>query len=286
MGIVKRLGTAAAALALLAAVPAAAQDPAGLSDDRVVAVVNGSEIRMSDVLEGIQELPPQYRQMPPQVLFDGVLQQVINRHLMSEQGYEAGLQSSEEVVRRLAAVERRLVQEAWIMAELESRLTDERLREDYEEAVAALGEEDEVRARHILLESEEEAREAIARLDAGEDFVELAQELSTGPSAGEGGDLGYFTEDVMVEPFARAAFALEVGAHSADPVETQFGWHVILVEDRRRLEPPSFEEVRAELMQNVQQEIIREIIAELRESSQITQYDLEGNEIPAEPAQP
>ena len=129
---------------------------------------------------------------------------------------------------------------------------------------------DEVKARHILVEEEEQAREIIAELDGGADFAELAEEHSTDPSAeGRGGDLGFFTRDRMVAPFAEAAFAMEPGTHSAEPVETQFGWHVILVEERREGTAPEREAVEGQLQEIIAAEVIEDTRTELRETAEI-----------------
>ena len=139
----------------------------------------------------------------------------------------------------------------------------------------------EVHARHILLETEEKAREVLAEVQGGKEFAAAAQEYSTGPSGPNGGDLGFFTADQMVKPFADAAFAMKPGEVSAEPVKTDFGWHVIKVEDRREQAQPGLEEMKEQLSQEATQEIAAEMMAGLREGAEIVTFDIDGNPIPA-----
>ncbi len=124
-------------------------------------------------------------------------------------------------------------------------------------------------ARHILVASEEDARAVITELDGGADFVELAKERSTGPSGPRGGDLGYFTSDQMVPEFSAAAQTLEPGQYTKDPVQTQFGWHVIKLEDRRESAPPSFADMEPQLRQEMTRENVETVLSELREDADV-----------------
>src|SRR5690606_13747347 len=130
---------------------------------------------------------------------------------------------------------------------IDAALSDEEMQKAYQQHLAESPAGEEVKARHILLDSEEDAKAVIEELNKGGDFQQLARDRSTGPSAPQGGDLGWFSKDQMVEPFSDAAFQMRPGDYSKAPVKTQFGWHVILVEDRREKPAPSFEEVEAEL---------------------------------------
>ncbi len=273
---------AGAALVLAATTPAAlAQDASEPEEDRVVANVNGEDIMLSEVLSMLDQLPPNMvQQIPPPMLVPLVADQLVNGRLMAAEGYAANLDESEDVQTRLEQAERQLVQQAWLDQAVEDRVSDERLQTIYEEFVAAQPPVEEVQARHILVETEEEAIDVIAAIDEGGDFAELAQERSTGPSSSRGGDLGYFRQGDMVPAFGDAAFAMEVGAHSTEPVETQFGWHVIKVEDRRTVEPPSLEEVRPQIEGELRNRLSQEIVAELRDAAEITLFDEEGQPLP------
>jgi|HigsolmetaAR204D_1030405.scaffolds.fasta_scaffold04716_3 peptidyl-prolyl cis-trans isomerase C len=246
-------------------------------EDRLVAEVNGEKIYQSEVLDTIQTLPPQVRQMPVQMLVPLVADQLVTGRLIARKAIDAGLQDSEEVQRRLADAERRIVQEVWLNQQIDEKMTEEAIQAAYQDFLAANPPAEEVRARHILVETEEEARDIIRQLEEGGDFAAIAAEKSKDPGASNGGDLGYFTKDRMVEPFAEAAFALEPGTTSEEPVQTQFGWHVIRVEDRRMQEQPTLEQIRGSLEQDVERQIVQDIVAELRSDAEITVYGPDGN---------
>jgi peptidyl-prolyl cis-trans isomerase C len=151
-------------------------------------------------------------------------------------------------------------------------MTEERLRAAYETYKENNPPQQQVKASHILVEEKELAQDLIKQLDEGAEFAELASEHSTGPSGKQGGDLGFFGEGEMVKPFSEAAFQLEVGEVVDEPVETQFGWHVIKVTDKRTQEPNSFEEMEDQLRQQVRQEAVQSIIADLREGAEVETY--------------
>ena len=134
-----------------------------------------------------------------------------------------------------------------------------------------------MRARHILVKSEDEAKAVIKELDGGADFAKLASEKSIGPSKAQGGDLDYFGRGQMVKEFEDAAFGLEAGAYTETPVRTQFGWHVIKVEDKRKSEPPTFEEAESALGQEMSQEIAEALMRELTEKATIQRFELDGS---------
>lgn len=248
---------------------ALAQDEAPQSEDPVVATVNGSEIYYSDVIRSAQNLPAQYQQNLAQI-FPALVQRLIDMRLMEDRGREDGLADDEQVRQRVAEAEAEAISQLWLQKRLEAAFTEEALDEAYGQWLEDNPPQDEVKARHILVEEEEQAREIIAELDGGADFAELAEEHSTDPSAeGRGGDLGFFTRDRMVAPFAEAAFAMEPGTHSAEPVETQFGWHVILVEERREGTAPEREAVEGQLQEIIAAEVIEDTRTELRETAEI-----------------
>ncbi len=169
----------------------------------------------------------------------------------------------------MAKAEEQAIREVYLEQEVLARITDDGLQAKYKDFVANNPPETEHHARHILVTSEEAAREVIAKLDEGADFAELAKESSTGPSGAQGGDLGYFTADQMVPEFSEAAAKLEPGQYSKDPVQTQFGWHVIKVEDRRTAEPPGFEEVEPQLREAMAREAVEAVFNDLRDGATI-----------------
>jgi peptidyl-prolyl cis-trans isomerase C len=179
-----------------------------------------------------------------------------------------------EEFKRLMAFQRdRALHNAIFKANVVDPVSDADIKARYEQEVAATPPEEEISARHILVETEEEAKALIAELDAGKDFAELAKEKSTGPSAAQGGDLGYFTKGRMVPEFEAAAFALNKGEYGKEPVKTQFGWHVIKVEDRRETAPPAFEEVADQVRQLVMRERYAELIRTARSETEIDVLD-------------
>ena len=247
----------------------------------VVARVNGEAITSADMSMFYESLPAEFRQASMDALYGQLLEGLIDRKLLALAARQAGLIDDETVKERLAYVEDGVLQEVYLGQIIDAEVSDQRLRAAYETLVASQVGNQEVHARHILLDSEEDAKAVIAELEAGADFAEMARRRSTGPSGPNGGDLGYFTKQQMVPAFADAAFGLDAGAITTQPVETQFGWHVIKVEDRRAVAPPSFEEIQVELRNQETEAVIIELMQKLYASSSISRFDAEGNLVPA-----
>lgn len=164
---------------------------------------------------------------------------------------------------------------------LEAQVTEEAVQARYDETVGAVEPEIEVQASHILVSEEEAATTIIEELAAGADFATLAQERSEGPSASRGGDLGFFKRGDMVPPFADAAFSLEPGQTTDTPVQTQFGWHVIQVVDRREVTPPALAEAREQIEQQIQQESVASLLGDLRATAEIERFNIDGTPLDA-----
>lgn len=266
--------------------PAAAEQAAKPADP-VVARVNGGEIRRSDVSRMLAQLPPQVQQMPMEMIFPALVEQLVNQKLVSDAGYKANLQQSQEVKDEIKRAEERAVQRAYIQNQVESKITEQRLQDAYKEYVAHNPPQEEVKASHILVESEAEAKSIIDDLAKGGDFAKIAREKSKDPTAAaQGGDLGYFTRETMVEPFANAAFGMAKGETSKAPVQTQFGWHVIRVEDKRTQPQPTLDEVKPQLEQELSKEIVTALVDELRSGAKIETFQMDGSPMPAAPAAP
>ena len=246
---------------------ATAQD-GGSEADPVVAILNGESILRSEVIESARDLPAQY-QAQVQLIMPALIERLIDMKLLSLAASDAGLADDEEVKSLIERQRQEIIRQVYVTRLVEAKVTDDSIQDAYQVYLTENLPPTEVSARHILLENEADAQEIIVALEAGGDFAELARERSTGPSAAQGGDLGYFTADQMVEPFSEAAFALEPGQHSKAPVETQFGWHVIKVEDRRTGEPPAFEDVEEELRSSLAREAVNETVLELRSNADI-----------------
>ncbi len=264
----RRLFGAALALALAATPMTLAAQEGGAKEDAVVARVNGEEIRQSDVMAMARTLPPQYQNQLKQ-LYPLLVQRLVDYKLAGKAGRAAGLASDEKVTAFVIKAEEQAIRELYLEREIEARITDAMVQDAYKAYQVANPPAEEHHARHILLETEEAAREVIALLDGGADFVELAKERSTGPSGPKGGDLGYFTADQMVPEFSQAAAALEPGQHSAEPTQTQFGWHVIKLEDRRSGAPASLEEVEPQLRQQLARDALETVLDGLRDGAEI-----------------
>ena len=270
------LGAALAAALLSSPVLSFAQQD-GAEADPVVARVNGEPIHRSDVLEMARTLPPQYQAQIEQI-FPVLVERLIDFTLVGKAGRSAGLADDGEVKARVALAEEQAVREVYLTRAVEAEITAERLQARYKTFLEKNPPKNEHKASHILVETEEQAKEMIALLDGGADFAELAKEHSTGPSAPQGGDLGYFTSDVMVQEFAMAAEKLQVGEYSKAPVKTQFGWHVIKVDDRRTAPAPAFEEVEEQLREDMSREAVQNIFAGLRQNAtvELVNPDVEG----------
>jgi len=230
----------------------------------VLATVGDNKVTLGDAALTFSTLPEQMRGQPDKTMLDAITEQLISEYALMDKALEAGIDESREVKARLAAARRAALAEAYITTELAERVNDEALRDGYDKMTKDFPEEEEVRARHILVDEEDDAKAITKTLrDTDEDFAKLAAEKSTGPSGASGGDLGYFKKGDMVAPFAEAAFSMKPGEIS-DPVQTQFGWHVIKVEDRRMSKPPSFEELESQIRQQLMQATAQAIIAEVK----------------------
>jgi peptidyl-prolyl cis-trans isomerase C len=197
------------------------------------------------------------------------MEEFISQELLVQEAIKAKLDQEPDVALTLEIQRRNTLASAALRDYVAKHPpTEEALKADYEAAIAEMS-GTEYKARHILLENQDDAVAVIASLDDGASFEELAKEKSTGPSGPDGGDLGWFTPDRMVKPFSDAAVALEPGKYSAEPVQTQFGWHVILLEETREAEPPTFESMRPELLAAEQRKSATEYLTELRESAEI-----------------
>jgi len=245
-------------------------------DDPVVARVNGEEIHRSNVVAAQESLPPQYRALPFEQVYPALLKQMIDQKLVSQAARKANLQNDPEVKMRVAQLEDRVMQQTMLGRTVNAEVTDAKVRARYEQVAKETPAHDEVRARHIVVETQDQAKAVIAELAKGADFADLARKRSKGPNAAAGGDLGYFSPDDMPKEFAEAAFALKPGEVSKEPVKSPIGWHVIKVEDRRKAGPPSFEETKEEIAGQLAQEAAEKFVTGLREKAMVESFDLEG----------
>ena len=254
----------AGVVALLLALPAQAQDT--LTADSVVATVNGTEVTLGHMLMVRASLPDQYQQLPDDVLWSGIMDQIVQQTLLSQQAAE---QDNRRTVIALEN-ERRSLRAASAIEELVAEsVTEEAIQEFYEGAYLQDQSAEEYNASHILVDTEEEAAAIVEELNGGADFAAVAAEKSTGPSGPNGGALGWFGPGMMVPEFQTAVETLDVGAIS-DPVQTQFGWHVITLNDKRTKEAPSLDTVRAEIEGQLGQQALTQRLEELTASASVT----------------
>ena len=258
------------ALATLIALPAVAQD-AETTADTVLATVNGTDITVGHLISMRDLLPDQYQSLPDEVLFDGMLEQLIQQEIVAAV-------ASEEMTQRMETGlenERRAFIAAMYLDDIANAEIDEAaVQAEYDAVFGSVEAAVELNASHILVETEEEALALIDQLAEGADFAELAQEFSTGPSGPNGGQLGWFGAGMMVPEFEQAAFALEVGEVSP-PVQTQFGWHVLVLNDMREQEPPALEAVRGELIEGLRRARVDTLLDELTAAADVDRPELD-----------
>jgi peptidyl-prolyl cis-trans isomerase C len=288
-GILASVSAAALALLLVSAAPVWAQDK-----DPVMATVNGTEIHQSDLTVAEEEagqLPP----MAPEAKQDYLIQFTADMLLLAKAADDKKLGDVDSFKRKIAFARNKLLMETLLQSAAKAALTDEAMHKVYDDAVKQMGEEQEVHARHILIraaaddekaskDAEDKIKAVIARLKKGEDFVKVAEEVTEDPSGkANGGDLGYFTKEQMVPEFSDTAFKLDKGQIS-DPVKTQFGWHVIKVEDNRAKPVPKFEEVKPQIESYVTRKAQADLVTTLRASAKIERMDKPA--APADAAKP
>ena len=237
--------------------------------DTVVATVGGEPITEADLAFAAEDIGADISQIPQDQLRAVLLAQMIDIKLMAQAGSAQGLKDDPLFKLRLTYLTDRALRRAYSKAAISDTITPEAIKAEYEKQVAAIPSEDEIHARHILVSTEEDAKAIKAQLDGGADFIELAKTKSIEPNAAQsGGDLGYFKRGVMVKPFADAAFAMQVGQIS-DPIQTQFGWHIIKVEDRRPAAKPTLEEMSQQIGQQLYVAKYRETFDALRKATTI-----------------
>ena len=244
-------------------------DDADNSNNALLATVDGSEIRENDLRRVYDGLPAEYKQAPFAMIKTQLLGQLVDMQIVQNAALAEGYGKKADFESQAADMRLQMLQQYYIQQKVEEALTDEALKAEYDKTTADFVAEKEVHARHILLKEEDEAKEVIKLLEAGGDFQALAKTHSTGPSGPTGGDLGYFVKERMVPEFAEAAFAMEKGSYSKEPVQTQFGWHVILVEDARDSQPPAFEDVKAGIEKQLSTETITQLIKNLKDKAVI-----------------
>ncbi|MEJ0074207.1 MAG: peptidylprolyl isomerase [Alphaproteobacteria bacterium] len=282
-----RPASAGASLSALAVVAALVAAPALVraQDDPVVARVNGTDVRQSDLAMAEEDLGSNIPQMTPEAKREYLITFVGDMLLVAKAAEAKKVADSNEFKQKLAYTRTKLLMESYLQSEAKAAVTDAELHKVYDEAVGQMNAEPEVRARHILVETEDEAKAVLAELKKGADFAELAKTKSKDPGSADGGDLGYFTKDQMVPEFSEVAFKLDKGQLS-DPVKSQFGWHVIKVEDKRNRQPPEFDKVKDQLENFVVRRQQSALITKLRAEGKVERIGAPAPTAPAPAAPP
>jgi peptidyl-prolyl cis-trans isomerase C len=261
-----------------------AQPAAEPPPDTVVAIVNDKKVTRADVIASAQSLPAEY-QSKIDAIFPALIDRLVDLTLLAEEGRKENLQDDPEVKARIEQVTNQMIQEVLIRRYLQKMMTEDAIKARYEKFVAEQPAQTEIRASHILVATEEEAKEIIKQLEGGADFATIAKEKSTDPSAKQnGGDLGYFTTGEMVPEFSQAVFAMEKGDSSKAPVKSQFGWHIIKVVDKRPKVPPSLEETHGHIEEVLSGELLTAYLTTLRTTAKVEKFNPDGTPIVAEPA--
>jgi peptidyl-prolyl cis-trans isomerase C len=239
----------------------------------VVATVNGQAITAGEVATFYQNLPPQYQQIPMAEIYQQLIERLVDQKLVADAARKGGLADRPDVKARLEMVREGILNQIYMEEKMQAAITEDNLRNGYRKMVALEPKREEIRARHILVKTREEAMVIIGQISKGADFATLAKDKSTGPSGRNGGDLGFFSEGQMVPPFSKAAFALKKGEVTTEPVQTQFGWHVIKLEERRVSGSRRYEDVVDELRQKMTDEVFEKEVQKLRAGAKI---DIKG----------
>ncbi|MCO5090110.1 peptidylprolyl isomerase [Bosea sp. (in: a-proteobacteria)] len=255
--------------------------PAFAQADKVVARVDGVAITEQDIKLATEDLGERLAQLPEERKRDEVINYLVDLKLGAKAAVAAKIADSPDFAARLAYYRDKVLLDEYLTREGKKAVTPEASQKLYDDTTKAMTPEEEVHARHILIEDEAQAKAAAERLKKGEDFAKLAAELSKDPGSGkEGGDLGWFTKDRMVPEFAEAAFKLNKGEVS-EPVKSQFGWHIIKLEDKRSKPLPDFAAVKAQIDQYLERKAQQDLVLAMREKAKIERLDK-----PAAPAAP
>lgn len=255
-----------------ASAAADAELPGDLSAETVIATVGNTPITLGQLLVARQGLPGEFQQLPDEILMQALIEQVANQLLLADAAREAGLDENPAVQIALQNQERAVLAGAYLAEAISERVNEEKVEAYYKENFTEAEPIKQVRAAHILVEDEETAKEIHEKLDEGADFAALASEYGTDATANRGGDLGWFSHEDMVPPFADAAFAMEPGTVS-EPVQTSFGWHIIKLNETRTRPVPPLGAVRGEIATELAETARAEILAEMAEGVALERKD-------------
>ena len=256
----------------LRAPPSAGQDP-------VIGSVDGKLIYLSDLTRVANTLPEQMRNLPFDSTMPVLLDRIIDHEALTMTARRAGLDKSQETQREMRAAADLVLERAWLARLIPSKVTDAAIAARFNRQYANRPATDEVRARHILVGTETEAKAVLEELKGGADFASVARVVSKDPDGKQGGDLGFFRRDQVWPGFADVAFSLQPGQVGTTPIHNEFGWHIVKVEERRLVAPPTLSEVRGQIREELTAEAVRAAIADARGQMIIHKFNLDGSEI-------
>jgi peptidyl-prolyl cis-trans isomerase C len=248
---------------------------ANAADKGVAAKINGEVIYINDLKQSYADHPQIKNSVPFEEFYAKTLDVFVNSKLVYQAAQAAKIEDSAEYQRQLVTAKEDLARKLYLEKQVEERVNEDAIKKLYDEYTSKFESQKEIKAKHILVDSADKANEVIAKLKKGGDFVKLAKEYSKDQV-----DLGYFTKDMMVPEFSNAAFKMNKGEYSKTPVKTEFGYHVILVEDVRASKPLELKEVEPQLKNMVTQQVIAQIFEDLRKNAKVEKYTLEGEIIP------
>ena len=235
----------------------------------IVANVNNEDISLETMIHAMNELPPEIQSQPFMSYYEDLLERVIDIKLFAQEGKKMKLDEEPSVRAAIDFVIEKVLMQAFLSKYVQENIKEENIKASYNNFIADETSREEIKASHILMDTENEAIDVINMLNDGDDFAELAKSKSTGPSGPSGGDLGWFKRGQMVPPFEKAAFSLNKNEITQRPVQTQFGWHVIKIFDKRIPEAPSYESMKTKLIQDLERKIVSKKIQNLRNDALI-----------------
>jgi peptidyl-prolyl cis-trans isomerase C len=256
---------AVSTLALVPTLPA-------MAEDKVVVVINGHEIKTSEVEIAAEDIALQLGDLPAKLRYPFLIEYLVERHLLAQAAVKQGIADTEEYKQRLAFYQAKALSDAYFNSTIKPSVTEEEVKAAYDKEASKVKVSERVRARHILVQTEKEARDILARLNKGEKFEDIAKQVSLDGSKDYGGDLGYFSAEEMVPEFSKAAFSLKIG-ETSEPVKTDYGWHVIKVEDRKQGGAQPFDQVKAGIKAVLMRKKVQDIVTELRKEAKIEIVD-------------
>lgn len=250
------------------------------ADDPVVAKIDGNPVYRTDVLDFIKTLPAQMQQVPPETIFPMALDQVVSGKIVDAKAKAEGVENDPDVAKRMAEARVQILRAVYAEKAIEKEFSESKVKKAYDDMVAQMPKTEEVHARHILVDTEAQAKDVIKKLEGGAKFEDLAKEFSKDKSnSATGGDLGYFAEGDMVKEFSDAAFALKKDEFTKTPVKTQFGFHVVQQLDKRERPAPKFEDIKGQIEGQVRRDILTDLVKQWNASAVVEKFDFNGKPV-------